>query len=136
MKALPQGDKDISLSKLQGLNWLLLAIMTAAAYAAGFAYIAKGIFVGGLIANISFIFLKKDLMKILAGPVMAAKILFFVKYYARLTVLILVIYYLVRYRTVHLGGLLIGLSTVALGIVLMAVATAAKNIHSTAKEAA
>jgi hypothetical protein len=135
MKALLQDNKDISLSKLQGLNWLLLAIMTAAAWVAGYAYMAKGIFVGALIANISFSFLKKDLMKILAGPVMAAKILFFVKYYARLTVLTLIIYYLVRYRSVHIGGLLIGLSTVALSIMLVA-AAAAKNIHSTAKEAA
>jgi len=133
--ALLQGKKEISLSKLQGLNWLLLAIMTTAAVVVGFTYIAIGILVGGLIANISFSFLKKDLAKILAGPNKAAKGLFFIKYYARLTVLALIIYYLVRYRSVHLGGLLIGLSTVALSIVLMA-AAAAKNIHSTAKEAA
>lgn len=133
--ALLQGNKEISLSRLQGLNWLLLAIMTTAACVAGFTFIATGIFVGGLIANVSFSFLKKDLTKILAGPGRAAKGLFFIKYYARLTVLTLIIYYLVRYRSVHLGGLLIGLSTVALSIVLMA-ATAAKNIHSTAKEAA
>ena len=130
-----QDNKEISLSRLQGLNWLLLAIMITAACAVGFTYLASGILVGGLIANISFSFLKKDLTKILAGPNGAARGLFFIKYYARLTVLALLIYYLVRYRSVHLGGLLIGLSTVALGIVITA-AAAAKNIHSTAKEAA
>lgn len=135
MKALLRNGKDISLIKMQGLNWLLLAIMTMAAWFAGFAYIAKGIFVGGLIANISFSLLKRDLTKVIAGPVKVTKALFFIKYYARFTMLALIIYYLVRYPAVHLGGLLIGLSTVVLSIVITA-AAAARNIHSTAKEAA
>jgi hypothetical protein len=135
MKALSESGNTISLRRLQVINWLLLAVMTAAAWLAGFVHPAQGILVGGLIANISFSFLKRDLVKILAGPGKATKILFFIKYYARLSVLALVIYYLVRYRTVHLGGLLIGLSTVALSIVFTA-AAAARNIHSTAKEAA
>jgi hypothetical protein len=133
MKALLRNGKDISLIEVQGLNWLLLAVMTMAAWSAGFAYIAKGIFVGGLIANISFSLLKRDLTKVITGPMKVNKVLFFIKYYARFTMLALIIYYLVRYPAVHLGGLVIGLSTVVLSIVITA---AAKNIHSTAKEAA
>ena len=120
--------------KMGRLNWLLLLVMTAAGGFLVSPYFAKGLFIGGLIANISFILLKKDITRVLAGPLNAAKGRFLIKYYARLTVLSLILFFLVRYKSVHLVGLLVGLSTVVISIGIM-VAGAAKKVALTAKEA-
>ena len=116
------------------LNWLLLIAMTAAGTFFISPYFAKGLFIGGLIANISFILLKKDITRVLTGPLNAAKGRFLIKYYARLTVLTLILFFLVRYKSIHLVGLLVGLSTVVISIGIM-VAGAAKKVALTAKEA-
>jgi hypothetical protein len=116
------------------LNWLLLLGMAAAGGLFVSPYFAKGVFIGGLIANISFILLKKDITRVLTGPLNAAKGRFLIKYYIRLTVLALILFFLVRYKSIHLVGLLIGLSTVVLSIGIM-VAGAARKVALTAKEA-
>ena len=89
---------------------------------------------GGLIANTSFMLLKKDITKVLSGPLQAAKGRFLLKYYIRLTCLALILFCLVRYGSVHLVGLLLGLSTVVISIGIM-VAGAARKVALTAKEA-
>jgi hypothetical protein len=116
------------------LNWLLLAAMTAAGGLFISPFFARGLFIGGLIANISFILLKKDITRVLSGPLNAAKGRFLLKYYIRLTALALILFFLVRYRSVHLVGLLLGLSTVVISIGIM-VAGAARKVALTAKEA-
>ena len=126
---------EFSLAKVLALNWLLLAVMTLGGWFFWSPYAARGLLIGGVIANVSFYLLKKDLTKVLSGPLRVAKVRFLIKYYARLTILALVLYYIVRYRSVHIIGLLAGLSTVLLSIGIM-VAGAAKKIYSTAKEAA
>ncbi len=126
---------EFSLAKVLVLNWLMLACMVLGGWYFWSPYAAKGILIGGVIANVSFYLLKKDLIKVLNGPLGVAKVKFFIKYYVRLTILALVLYYLVRYRSVHIIGLLAGLSTVLLSIGIT-VAGTAKKIYSTAKEAA
>ena len=123
-----------SLDKMGRLNWLLLVAMTAAGGLLVSPSFAKGLFIGGLIANISFILLKKDITRVLSGPLNAAKGRFLIKYYIRLTVLALILFFLVRYRSIHLVGLLVGLSTVVISIGIM-VAGAARKVALTAKEA-
>ena len=127
-------DEYFSLHRMGRLNWLLLLVMTAASGLFISPYFAKGLFIGGLIANISFILLKKDITRVLAGPLNAAKGRFLIKYYARLTVLALILFFLVRYKSIHLVGLLVGLSTVVISIGIMA-AGAARKVALTAEEA-
>jgi len=122
------------MDRMARLNWLLLAGMTAAGGLVATPFFAKGVLVGGLLANISFLLLKRDITRVLSGPLTAAKGRFFIKYYIRLTVLALILFILVRYRVVHLVGLLLGLSTVVLSIGIM-VAGAARKVALTAKEA-
>jgi len=116
------------------LNWLLLIVMTAAGGLFISPYFAKGLFIGGLLANISFFLLKKDITKALSGPLNAAKGLILVKYYIRLTALGIILFFLVKYKSIHFIGLLIGLSTVVLSIGIL-VAAAARKVALTAKEA-
>lgn len=125
---------DFSLKKVQIFNWLLLVIMTGAGWLILSAYVAQSIFIGGIIANISFAFLKKDLVRVLSGPLEATKIRFFMKYYARLAVVVVVLFFLVKYQRVHIIGLLLGLSTVLVSIGLT-VTGAARKIYFNVKEA-
>jgi hypothetical protein len=87
-----------------------------------------------LIANLSFLFLKNDLTLVMQGPLQAVKFRFFIKYYLRLTVLAVLLYFLVRYGQVRVIGLLLGLSTVVAGIVVAALSQA-KAIYFSGKEA-
>jgi hypothetical protein len=131
---LSHSDEYFPLHKMGRLNWLLLLVMTVAGGLIISPYFSKGLFIGGLIANISFILLKKDITRVLAGPLDAAKGRFLIKYYARLTVLALILFFLVRYKSIHLVGLLVGLSTVVISIGIMA-AGAARKVALTAEEA-
>lgn len=123
-----------SLHQLQRLNWVILVFLALAALLLVSAPAAQGVVVGGLVANLSFYFLKKDLLHIMQGPLNFAKVRFFIKYYARLTVLAAILFLLIKNRSVHLFGLLAGLSTVVLSIWLL-VAGAAGRLYITAKEA-
>ena len=131
---MSHSDEYFPLDRMVRLNWLLLFGMAAAGMLFVSPYFAKGLFIGGLIANISFILLKKDITRVLTGPLNAAKGRFLIRYYIRLTVLALILFFLVRYRSIHLVGLLAGLSTVVLSIGIM-VAGAARKVALTAKEA-
>ena len=116
---MSHSDEYFPLDRVVRLNWLLLVGMTAAGSLFITPYFAKGLFIGGLIANISFILLKKDITRVLTGPLHTAKGRFLIRYYIRLTVLALILFFLVRYRSIHLVGLLAGLSTVVLSIGIM-----------------
>ena len=131
---MPRDDEYFPLSRMGRLNWLLLLVMTAAGNFLVSPHFAKGLFVGGLIINISFILLKKDITRVLAGPLDSAKGRFLIKYYIRLAALALVLFLLVRSGSVHLVGLLVGLSTVVISIGIM-VAGAARKVALTTKEA-
>jgi hypothetical protein len=121
---------EVSLGRVMVFNWLLLAVLTGLAWWGYSGLHALSVFIGGAIANLSFLFLKRDLIRLLAGPLEAVKPLFFMRYYLRLFVVVGVLFLLVRYRLVHTLALLVGLSTVLLSIGL-AVMVAAKSIYST-----
>jgi hypothetical protein len=126
----PVSPGEVSLTKVMLFNWLLLGVLTGLAWLGYSGFHARSVFIGGAIANVSFLFLKRDLIKLLAGPLEAVKPLFFMRYYLRLFVVVGVLFLLVRFRLVHTPALLVGLSTVLLGIGL-AVMVAAKGIYST-----
>ncbi|MBA3004942.1 MAG: hypothetical protein FP813_14010 [Desulfurivibrio sp.] len=129
----PSGSKaspgEVSLSKVMVYNWLLLGVLTGMSWMGYSGFHALSVFIGGAIANLSFLFLKRDLLRLLAGPLEAVKPLFFMRYYLRLSVVVGVLFLLVRYQLVHTLALLVGLSTVLLGIGL-AVMVAARSIYS------
>lgn len=125
---------DFSLMTVQVCNWALLVTMTIAAAMTFSARIAVAVLIGSVIANVSFTLLKKDLTQVMKGPLQAVKVRFFIKYYMRLSVLAVMLYFLVRYGQIHVVGLLVGLSSVVVGIVVAA-ASQAKGIYFSGKEA-
>lgn len=126
----PASSGEVSLAKVMVWSWLLLGVLTGLAWFGYSGFHARSVFIGGAIANVSFLFLKRDLLRLLAGPLEAVKPLFFMRYYLRLFVVVGVLFLLVRFQKVHIPALLVGLSTVLLGIGL-AVMVAARSIYST-----
>ena len=126
----PAAPGEVSLTKVMVFNWLLLAALTGLGWLGYSGFHARSVFIGGAIANLSFLFLKRDLLRLLAGPLEAVRPLFFMRYYLRLSVVVGVLFLLVRYQLVHILALLAGLSTVLLSIGL-AVMVAARSIYST-----
>ena len=126
----PASSGEVSLRKVIIWSWLLLGGLTGLAWLGYSGFHARSVFIGGAMANLSFLFLKRDLLRLLAGPLEAVKPLFFMRYYLRLFVVVGVLFLLVRFQKVHIPALLVGLSTVLLGIGL-AVMVAARSIYST-----
>ena len=132
MQARPRGDS--LLARIQVVIWLLLAVMAGLAWWLFSGFVAMSIGIGGLVANLSFVWLKRDLVKLLAGPLTAAKARFFIRYYLRLALVVAVLFFLVKSDRVHIAGLLLGLSTVYLGI-LGTTLGAGKRFYFRVKEA-
>lgn len=126
---------DLSLRLVQVVNWLALAALTISAWVGYSGFVARSVLIGGVIANASFFMLKRDLTRLLGGDLTAAKARFFMRYYVRLGCVVVILFLLVYFRQVHTVGLLVGLSTVLLGIGI-AVIGAARRIYTTrSKEA-
>jgi len=126
---------DLSLRLVQVVNWVVLAVLTTIAWMGYSGFIARSVLIGGVIANASFFMLKSDLTRLLGGDLTAAKARFFMRYYVRLGCVVVILFLLIYYRRVHTVGLLVGLSTVLLGIGI-AVIGAARRIYTTrSKEA-
>lgn len=128
----PSGDTkagDISLRVVQVVNWLALAGLAGAAWVGYSGFVARSVLIGGVIANASFFFLQRDLTRLLSGDLTAAKARFFMRYYVRLGIVVVILFLLVKFRQVHTVGLLVGLSTVLLGIGI-AVAGAARRLYT------
>ncbi|MFZ5764340.1 MAG: ATP synthase subunit I [Thermodesulfobacteriota bacterium] len=132
--------QEFPIHRVEILNWVMAGLLSLAAWLSFPFYIAQSVFIGGLLANISYLFLKKDLKNFLqgkllhSGRVQMAKVQFYVKYYVRLTALALILYVLVRKQIAHPLGLLIGLSVVVFSIGIT-VASVIKKFYFTAKEA-
>ena len=117
-----KADEQATLKEIQLYSWTILLIMTGTSwFLTKDQLVAGAIVIGGLIANISFWLLKKDLTRLLQGELAVVKARFFIKYYVRLAVITIILFLIVRYGAVHIMGLLTGLSTVFISIAAVAV---------------
>ncbi len=107
---------EISIVKIERLNWLLTALMALSAWLFFSSLAALSVLVGGIIANISFTLMKRDIVKAMQGALGAVKAMFLLKYYARLMALALLLYYVIKHGQLAIGGLVIGLSSVVLSV--------------------
>lgn len=122
--------EDFPIAKVQLLSWGLLAALTVSG---GFVFswkCAEGIFIGGLLACVSFFALKHDLTRIFKGPLQAAKVRFFIKYYIRLSAVACILFVLIKYWHVNVFGLLAGLSTVVVSILVIGLSQMKKDYIS------
>lgn len=131
---------DFPLHRVEIANWIIAVLLTFIAALIYSQIIAKSVLIGGILANVSFLFMKKDLKNFLQGKLLRsgkeklAKLQFYIKYYGRLAALAAILYLLIKSEIVHPIGLIVGLSTVTLSI-LITVTTVMKRVYFTAKEA-
>jgi len=122
-------EESLPLKMIQLGSWLLLIALVSCGWLFFGLLMARSILIGGLLANTSFWLLKKDLTGLLQGELPAVKVRFFIKYYARLTVLAVILFLLVRYRMVEILGLLTGLSIVFVSISVVAIVGVKKVLN-------
>jgi len=111
---------------------LLLVLATAGWYLHSLAF-ACSVLIGGVLANGSFWLLKNDIQRIMQrvadaeGLENAAftfeKTRFFLRFYARLVVLGLVLFVLASRVTINVIGLTLGLTTVMFSVVIIGLST-------------
>ena len=119
---------EVSVYKVEIVTWLLLVAMTVAGWLFFSAVIGQSLFIGGLLVNVSFWLLKRDLIKLMAGELVGVKARFLLKYYARLSVLAVIFFLLIKYVPLNIPALLVGLSTVMVSIVCTMLVEAKKFI--------
>lgn len=130
---------NLLLKYIMQFSLLLLAVFVGiGGFVVSWAF-AQSIFVGGVLANGSFYLLKKDIEQLIArvsaagGSLRAVKriekIRFFLKFYARLIVLGLLLFILATKINIDMIGLVIGLSTVMLSVIVV-VLSKGRTIYS------
>ena len=117
------------LKDVQWFNWLLMAILTAGAWYFFSLKIAQSILIGGLLANVSFFLLRQDIAKFMANFSQAGmnwkavkqleKVKFFLKFYGRLIVLAVILFFLITRVSIDVIGLVVGLSTIMLSVIIV-----------------
>lgn len=127
---------EFSLQRIEFASWLLLLFLCLTGVLFAASYVTTSILVGGIIANSSFGWLKKDLTRLFAGSLASIKARFFIRYYIRLSALVALLFVLVKTQTVHALGLLIGLSTVFLGVLITLIFETKRIYFNNMKEAA
>lgn len=119
------------LAYIQRFNWILLAALIAGTWYIFSWSQAQSVLIGGLLANVSFLLLRRDIAIFMdnfsqAGMSWQAvrkleKIKFFVKFYGRLAILALVLYLLITRVSIDVIGLVVGLSTIMFSIIVVVI---------------
>jgi hypothetical protein len=117
------------LKTVQLNSWILLAIMVVVGWFCFGPLFGGSLLIGGLLANVSFWMLKRDLTRLLRGELTAVKAGFFIKYYVRLSIVAALLFLIIRYGSVEIVGLLIGLSTVFVSITVVAIFCFMKELN-------
>jgi len=120
-------EKDPLQTRLEVTNWVILAILVLLSWLFMSPRFTLGVVLGSLISIVNFHWLHRDLRKVfsnLAGSV-KGRIMF--KYYIRLAVTAVVLYFIVSREIVDIIGLITGLSVVVINIVITAVAVFSKK---------
>lgn len=113
--------------RLKTTNWVVLAVLVAAGYLGGGREFALGVLVGGLAVVVNFHllhrFLKGVLEKAQQDPESKGRTqaVFAAKQLLRFLGLVVLIFVLISYGWVNVLGLLVGLSTVVLTLILLAI---------------
>lgn len=125
-----KNDPDAALVRyITGFSWLLLVVFSAGSWLVYSDQFAVSVLIGGVLVNVSFFLLKKDIAQLLHKVSEAGRgadavsrteqIRFFIKFYARLVVLGLLLILLVARLPVNMIGLSLGLATVMLSVILV-----------------
>jgi hypothetical protein len=119
--------KDPLQKKIEFFNWIILAILFVVSLFFAPKKFALGVLLGGFISILNFYWMERGLRGLfrqtggnVKGPVL-------IKYYLRLAITAVVLYFLIAYETVNVIGLLVGLSVVVINIITIVITNLTKN---------
>jgi hypothetical protein len=124
-----QDDGEVVILRMvQQFNLVIIAVFTVGSWYIINWNLAQSVLIGGVLASVSFFLLKRDAEQLIdqvaaAGQALSLKGLarssFILKFNARLVVLGLLLYVLTTKININIIGLVIGLSTVMLSVIIV-----------------
>lgn len=119
--------KDPLQKKIEIVNWIILAIIfTLSLIFASFKF-ALGVLLGGFISIVNFYWMQRSLQGIFDKPAGNIKGAVIFKYFIRLALSAVILFFLISAGTVNVIGLIIGLSVVMISIVQTVIITLTKK---------
>jgi ATP synthase I chain len=119
--------KDPLQKKIEIANWIVLAILFIVSLIFTPFEFYLGVLLGGFISILNFYWMERGLRGIFTNTAGNVKGNVMVKYYIRLVLTAIVLYFLIANGTVNVIGLLIGLSVVVINIIITLITTMAKK---------
>jgi len=120
-------EKDPLQKRLEWTNWILLVALVALSLFVGSRRFTLGILFGGFISIINFYWLYRNLLSVFSKHLNRARMALMLRYYLRLTITAIVLYWIISRDMVDVIGLVTGLSIVVLNIVLTTIAAFSKK---------
>jgi len=120
-------EKDPLQKKLELTNWIILGIFTVASFIFMPCRFALGLLLGGFISILNFHWLARDLRKAFKNLSHRSNSVVVSKYYIRFAITAIALYFIITGDMVDIIGLLLGLSTVVIAIVITAVGLYSKR---------
>jgi len=119
--------KDPLQKKLEIANWIILAVFVIISLIIAPIKFSLGVLLGGFISILNFHGMEHGLRNLFKNPSGNVKRPTMIKYYIRLALTAVVLYFLIVGDTVDIIGLIIGLSVVVLSVTLTTITTLAKK---------
>jgi hypothetical protein len=121
--------KDPLQRRLEITNWIVLAVLVAGSLFLQSARFSLGILLGGVISIVNFHGLYRNLLSVFRKHLDRARSALMVRYYLRLAVTAVALYWIISRNLVDVIGLVIGLSVVVLNIALTTLLALSGRIH-------
>jgi uncharacterized membrane protein (DUF485 family) len=122
-------EKDPLQKRLEITNWILLAVLVAGSLFLRSPRFSLGILLGGLISIVNFHWLYRNLLSVFQKHLNRARAALMLRYYLRLAVTAIALYWIISRNLVDVIGLVIGLSVVVLNIVLTTILVLSRKNH-------
>ena len=122
-------EKDPLQKRLEITNWILLAVLVAGSLFLQSPRFSLGILLGGLISIVNFHWLYRNLLSVFQKHLNRARAALMLRYYLRLAVTAIALYWIISRNLVDVIGLVIGLSVVVLNIVLTTLLVLSRENH-------
>ncbi|NLN38643.1 MAG: ATP synthase subunit I [Smithella sp.] len=122
--------KDPLQKRLEITNWIILAVLFVVSFALAGPAFYLGVLLGGFISILNFHGMALGLRGLFRNPSGNVKGPTMVKYYIRLVLTAIVLFFLISTDTVNVIGLLIGLSVVVINMVFTVITALAKKNFS------
>ncbi len=119
--------KDPLQRKLEIANWIILAILFIPSFIFAPTKFSLGVLLGGFISILNFYGMELGLRGLFKNPAGNVKRPTMIKYYIRLALTAVVLYFLISADTVNMIGLIIGLSVVVINIIFTMITALAKK---------